>query len=77
MEIRVLGPGCAKCAQAEAVVRRAVAEAGAAASVVKVTDLMEIAVMGVFSTPAVAVDGQVKCVGRVPTAEEVKSWLGR
>ena len=39
MEIKVLGPGCTKCQQAEKVVREAVAEAGVAADVEKVTDL--------------------------------------
>ncbi|MBW1682709.1 MAG: thioredoxin family protein, partial [Deltaproteobacteria bacterium] len=30
---------------------------------------------GVFGTPAVVVDGQIKCVGKVPTKEEVKEWI--
>ncbi len=45
------------------------------ANVTKVTDYAEIAKMGVLSTPGVVVDGQVKCAGKVPTKEEVISWL--
>lgn len=75
MEIKVLGPGCAKCQQAENVVREAVAEAGVAADVEKVSDLMKIALYGVFGTPAVVIDGQVKSVGKVPSKEEVLSWI--
>lgn len=75
MEIKVLGPGCSKCKQAEKIVREAVAEAGVAANVEKVTDLMKIAGYGVFGTPAVVVDGQVKCVGKIPKKEEVLAWL--
>ena len=75
MDIKVLGPGCAKCQQAEKVVREAVAEAGVDARVEKVTDTMKIAEHGVFGTPAVVVDGNVKCVGKVPTMDEVKSWI--
>ena len=75
MEIKVLGPGCARCKQTEKIVMDAVAEAGVAANVEKVTDMMEIAGYGVMGTPAVVVDGEVKSVGKVPTKEDVKSWL--
>ena len=75
MEIKVLGPGCPKCSQTEKIVKEAVAEAGVDAQIEKVTDTMEIAGDGVFGTPAVVVDGEVRCVGKVPTMNEVKSWL--
>lgn len=75
MEIKVLGPGCPKCKQTERIVQQAVSEAGVAASVEKVTDLMAIAGYGVFGTPAVVVDGEVKCVGRIPSKDDVKGWL--
>lgn len=75
MEIKVLGPGCAKCKKTEKIVREAVVEAGIGARVEKVTDVMEIAGYGVFGTPAVVVDGEVKLAGKVPTKENVKSWL--
>ena len=75
MEIKVLGPGCPKCRQAEKVVKEAVAESGIAADVEKVTDVMKIAGYGVFGTPAVVVDGEVKSVGKIPNKEDVKSWL--
>lgn len=75
MDIKVLGPGCAKCQQTEKIVKEAVAEAGVTATVEKVTDLMKIAGYGVFGTPAVVVDGEVKCVGKIPTKDDVKAWL--
>ena len=75
MDIKVLGPGCPKCRQAEKVVKDAVAEAGVVARVEKVTDTMKIAEHGGFGTPAVVVNGDVKCVGKVPTIDEVKSWI--
>ncbi len=77
MEIKVLGPGCAKCQQAEKLVKETVAEMGADANVEKVTDMMQIAGYGVFSTPAVVVDGVVKCAGKVPKKEEIKQWIGK
>jgi small redox-active disulfide protein 2 len=75
MEIKVLGPGCAKCLQAEQIVKAAVAESGVAATVEKVTDVMEIAGYGVFGTPAVIVDGDVKVVGKVPKKDDVLGWI--
>jgi len=75
MEIKILGPGCARCEATEKVVKEAVAEAGVQTSVEKVTDLLKIASYGVFGTPAVVVDGQVKSVGKIPKKEDVKAWL--
>ena len=75
MEIQVLGPGCAKCKKAEEIVKEAVAEAGVEAEIKKITDTMEIAAAGVFGTPAVIVDGDVKLVGKVPSKNQVKSWI--
>ncbi|WP_027192673.1 thioredoxin family protein [Fundidesulfovibrio putealis] len=75
MEIKVLGPGCPKCHETEKLVREVVAETGALATVVKVSDFQQIAMMGVFSTPAVAVDGVVKCVGKVPSKAEIAAWI--
>ena len=75
MEIKILGPGCAKCEQTEKIVKAAVSETGVDAQITKVTDVMEIAKHGVFVTPAVVVDGEVKSVGKVPSKEEVKAWI--
>lgn len=77
MEIKVLGTGCPKCHQTEKRVREAVAEAGVDVRIEKVTDVMEIAKHGVFGTPAVIIDGEVKCVGKIPSKEEIKSWIAK
>jgi len=77
MDIKVLGPGCAKCTKTEELVKQAVSESSVDAQVEKVTDLMKIAGYGVLGTPAVVVDGEVKCVGKIPTKEEIKSWIDK
>jgi len=77
MEIKVFGLGCAKCHKTEEIVREAVAESGVDATVTMVTDVVEIAKQGVFGTPAVVIDGDVKCVGKIPKKEEVINWLGK
>lgn len=75
MEIKVLGPGCAKCTEVEKIMTAATAEAGVTATIEKVSDFQQIAKHGVFSTPAVVIDGQVKCVGKVPSKDEALAWL--
>ena len=75
MDIKVLGPGCPKCNQTEALVKEAIKESGLDAVVDKVTDIKEFSKYGVFMTPAVVVNGEVKCVGKVPKKEDIKEWL--
>lgn len=75
MDIKVLGPGCPKCEKTTSVIKEVLAETGKEATVEKVSDLMKIAGYGVFGTPAVVIDGDVKSVGKVPTKDTVKDWL--
>jgi small redox-active disulfide protein 2 len=75
MKILILGPGCSKCNKAEKMVKKVVAETGADATVEKVTDMMQIAGYGVMGTPAVVVNGEVKCVGKIPDKDDIKMWL--
>lgn len=72
MDIKILGPGCPKCKKAEEIVRQAVAEEGVSATIEKVTDIMKIAGYGVFGTPAVVIDGEVKSSGKIPKKEDIK-----
>lgn len=75
MKIQVLGTGCPKCKKTAEAAEAAVNELGIEAEIVKVTDLNEIMKFGVMLTPALAVDGDVKVVGKVPSVEDVKSML--
>lgn len=75
MDIKVLGPGCAKCDKTATVITEVISETGTEATVEKVTDLMKIAGYGVFGTPSVVIDGEVKSVGKVPTKDDVKTWI--
>jgi len=75
MEIKVLGPGCPKCEATKKNGEEAVNQSGLNADITKVTDIMEIAKHGIFGTPAVVVDGEVKSVGKIPTKDEIKGWI--
>lgn len=75
MRIEILGTGCPKCKATEKIVKQVVAELGKNVEVVKVEDLQEIVNRGVMMTPAIAVDGEVKIVGHIPNADEIKKLL--
>ena len=75
MKIQILGTGCPKCRKVAEVAEKAVAELGVEAEVVKVTDINEIMNFGVMMTPALAVDGDVKVSGKIPSLEDVKKWI--
>lgn len=75
MKIKVCGPGCASCEKTEKIVRAAVAAKGIEATITKITDFQEIAQLGIFSTPAVVIDGEVKSVGNIPKQADVENWI--
>ena len=75
MKIQICGPGCAQCDKAYKATQAAVAAKNVAAEISKVTDFQEMAKLGIFSTPAVVIEGVVKCVGRVPKQSEVEEWV--
>ena len=75
MKIEVLGTGCKNCNALEAATRRALQDLGMDVSVEKVTDYGEIVAYGVMSTPALAIDGEVKTSGRVPSVRELTDLL--
>ncbi len=71
----VLGTGCAKCGKLHEVTEQAAKELGLDYELTKVTDLKQIMALGVMMTPALAVNGSIKLVGRVPSLAEIKSIL--
>ncbi len=73
--IQVLGTGCPKCEKLAEVAEAAAKALGIEYELVKVTDITEIITFGVMMTPALAIDGEVKVVGKVPTEDEIKALL--
>ncbi len=76
MKIEILGTGCPKCHKTKENVEAALSELGKEAEIVEVKELNAIADYGVMLTPAVVVDGDVKIVGKVPSVEDIKSFIG-
>lgn len=76
MIIQVMGPGCAKCNQVAENAAAAADELNVDYEIVKISDFNEMMKFGVMMTPALAIDGEVKTVGKVPTIEEIKAMIG-
>ena len=75
MKIEVLGTGCSKCIQLEAVVKEAIAKSGKFVQFEKVSDIMEIMEYQVVSTPGLVVDGKVVSTGKVLSVEDVLAFI--
>ena len=75
MIIQILGSGWAKCSQLRANAEAAARDLGLVYEIEKVTDIREIMRFGVLATPALAVDGKVKLVGKVAAPSEIRQLL--
>jgi len=75
MKVQIFGIGCPRCKKLEANARKAVEEIGIEAEIEKVQDIKEISKFGVMMTPALAIDGKVKCSGEIAPVEKIKKWL--
>ncbi len=73
--VQILGPGCAKCEKLKHNAEEAVKQSGAEALVEKITDINVITGFGVMMTPALAIDGEVKSVGKVLSPEDIRKLL--
>ncbi len=76
MEIKVLGPGCTNCHKMEEMAKTAVHELGINADVVKITDIGQIVMHGILSTPGLIINGKIKHSGKpLPSLDKVKEII--
>ena len=75
MKIQILGTGCSKCKKLEKNVKKAISDNNLDCEVVKVTDLNEIMEYGVMMTPGLAIDKEVKSVGKVLNPDQIKDLI--
>jgi small redox-active disulfide protein 2 len=75
LTIKVLGPGCQNCKNLEAIARKAVADFGLQAEIIKVTDWDEIKKYPILATPGLVVNEKLVSAGRIPSEAEVMTWL--
>jgi len=75
IEIKILGPGCARCKQLYSEAERAITQLAAPATLTKVEDIMDIMAYKILATPALVINGEVKSAGRIPNTAEIVTWL--
>ena len=75
MKIIIYGTGCSKCKAVEKVVKEVVDKLGVNAEIVKIEELDKIMEAGILSTPALAIDNEIKVTGRIPTSSEIEKWI--
>ena len=74
-KLQILGTGCAKCQKLTEQAEAAARAIGIEYELEKVTDINDIMQFGVMITPALAVDGEVKVSGKIPSVEELKTLI--
>ena len=74
-KLQILGTGCSKCNKLAEQVELAASQLGIEHQIEKITDPLEIVSFGVLTTPALAVDGQVKVAGNIPSIEQLKRLI--
>jgi small redox-active disulfide protein 2 len=75
MKIEVLGRGCVKCNLLYQLVIETLEKLGRDAEVLKIDDIRKLPEYGIWLTPGLVVNGDVKVSGRIPTEEELEQWL--
>jgi len=75
MKIEILGTGCPKCKQTLANVQKAVKDLKVEAEIVKIEKINDIMNYGVMITPALAINGEVKVAGKIPSPEQIAEWI--
>jgi len=73
--LQILGTGCPKCKKLAENAEEAARASGIECEIVKVTDLSEIVRMGAMMTPGLAIDGELKSVGRVLSPDDIRKML--
>ncbi len=75
MKIEILGTGCPKCKKTAENAEKAIKLSGVEAEIVKVEKINDIMDFGVMITPALAIDGEVKIAGKIPSPEQIVGWI--
>ena len=75
VKIQILGTGCPKCKKLTKNAEKAAHELEGDYEIIKVTDINEIIKFGVMMTPGLAVNNEVKSVGKVLSTEEIKKII--
>ncbi len=75
MTIKILGTGCPNCLKLEELAKQAAQELNVNAEFVKVKEIDKILEYGIARTPGLVINEVVKSSGRIPTVEQIKTFI--
>lgn len=75
MNIKVLGPGCAKCVSLEKTVKEVVDALKLDITVEEVKDMKQIMQYPILMTPGLVINGKVVLSGKAPSKAEVERLI--
>lgn len=74
-EVKVLGPGCARCKTLVETVRQVAEQSRIEIHLEKIEDMAAIVAAGVMSTPGLVIEGKLVHSGSVPDSQKIATWL--
>ncbi len=75
LKIKILGTGCSNCNKLEQEIKKAAQDLAVEAEFEKVTDFQKIMDYDVLSTPGLVINDKVVSSGRIPSQNELISFL--
>ncbi len=75
MTIKILGMGCVNCEKLEALAKKAAEDLNISATFVKVKKIDKIMDYGIARTPGLVINEEVKAAGKIPSLEQIKTWI--
>jgi small redox-active disulfide protein 2 len=75
IKITVVGPGCRNCERLEHLCKEVVQEMGIQATIEKVTDVNQFADLGIFMTPGLLINNEIKIMGKLPAKSWIQNWI--
>lgn len=74
-KVEVYGTGCKKCKQLTINAQKIVDSMKLDTKVDYINDPVATIKKGIADSPALVIEDKIRCVGRVPSDEEIKNWL--
>lgn len=75
LKIKVIGSGCKTCEKLEDLCRKITADENLNSEIEKVTDINQFADLGIFVTPGLIINDEIKVQGKLPTEATLRNWF--
>ena len=75
MVVRIFGSSCISCNNLQTMMIEILDQTNLAADIEQIHDPDEIGRYGILHTPALILNGEIKCQGRMPTPAQLEQWV--